>query len=145
MIEIVINYDKDNETFKVYEPTSDTLLITTNLSESFIKLSEFLRNSGMISTDILSSSDISYHLDSGTFIAMVESNVALLKRLASAPSVFTTSAQKFGTSFSSGQNNSSGFGKNNINGGKKKSTTYSNGTFSKSTFKSSSKKFGGRG
>ena len=61
MIEIVINFDQNSKMYKVYEPTSDTLLITSNLSESLIKLSEFLRNSGMIQSDILASDCISYH------------------------------------------------------------------------------------
>lgn len=141
MIEIVINYDKDSKMFKIYEPTSDTLLVTSNLSESFIKLSEFLKTSGMISTDILTSDDISYHLDSATFIAMVESNVTLLKRLAQAPSVFTNSSQKFGKSLTSSNFQGGGDSK------KKKDYSFKGNRsfFSKTSFKSSSKKFGNGG
>jgi hypothetical protein len=135
MIEIVINFDQNSKMYKVYEPTSDTLLITSNLSESLIKLSEFLRNSGMIQSDILASDCISYHLDSATMIAMIESNVSLLKRLAQAPSVFTSSAQKFGKSLTSG-----GF-----QGNKNKEDKFvskNKNFFSKSSFKNSLKKFG---
>lgn len=140
MIEIVINYDQNSKVYKVYEPTSDTLLITSNLSESLIKLSEFLKNSGMIQSDILASDCISYHLDSATMIAMIESNVSLLKRLAQAPSVFTASSQKFGKNLTSG-----GFNKNNSDN-KKKGSDYklkgNSNFFSKSSFKNSMKKFG---
>ncbi len=58
MIEIVINYDKDRKEFKLYEPTTDTLFITSSLGESFIKLNDFLKSQGMITGDILESLDI---------------------------------------------------------------------------------------
>ena len=145
MIEIVINYDKNRKLFIVYEPTTETLFLTASLGESFLKLSQFLKEQGMIESDILQTDNISYHIDSASFIAMVESNANLLKRLSQAPSGFTISSQRFGVSPSSG-NNSSGTniqkGSSTSNFGtstKKKST----GTFSKSGFKSSNKKFGG--
>ena len=127
MINIVIGYDKSKEEFRVYEPTTDTLLITGSLGESFLKLSEFLRNSGMIATDILGSLDIQYHLDSSVFLALVESNVNLIKRLSQAPTGFMISSQKFGV--------------NNTNTKRdrrdKKFSRFSNSSFSKSY-----KKFG---
>ena len=145
MIEIVINYDKNRKLFIVYEPTTETLFLTASLGESFLKLSQFLKEQGMIESDILQTDNISYHIDSASFIAMVESNANLLKRLSQAPSGFTISSQRFGVSPSSGNNSSgtniqkgsstSGFGTST----KKKST----GTFSKSGFKNSNKKFGG--
>jgi hypothetical protein len=145
MIEIVINYDKNRKLFIVYEPTTETLFLTASLGESFLKLSQFLKEQGMIESDILQTDNISYHIDSASFIAMVESNANLLKRLSQAPSGFTISSQRFGVSPSSG-NNSSGTniqkGSSTSNFGtstKKKST----GTFSKSGFKNSNKKFGG--
>lgn len=145
MIEIVINYDKNRKLFIVYEPTTETLFLTASLGESFLKLSQFLKEKGMIESDILQTDNISYHIDSASFIAMVESNANLLKRLSQAPSGFTISSQRFGVSPSSG-NNSSGTNiqKGSSTGGfgtstKKKST----GTFSKSGFKNSNKKFGG--
>lgn len=146
MIEIVVNYDKNRKLFIVYEPTTETLFLTASLGESFLKLSQFLKEQGMIESDILQTDNISYHIDSATFIAMVESNANLLKRLSQAPSGFTISSQRFGVNPSSGNNS---FGTNNIQKGsstsgfgtskKKKST----GTFSKSGFKNSNKKFGG--
>ena len=117
MIDVVIGYDKEDQVYKVYEPSTDTLLVTTSLGESFIKLSEFLKSSGMIMGDLLGD---------------------LLKRLNQAPSGFMISGQRFGQSTtSSSQNKSGGNGKKQKFGG-------SGGTFSKSKFNESYKKFGDR-
>jgi len=149
MIEIVINYDPTSQVFKVYEPTTDTLLITASITESFVKLSEFLKQQGMIPEDILKSQDISYHIDSPTFIAMVESNVNLLKRLNTTPSGFTISSQRFGvsnaqpsisTQLAAKKGNSGG----NYKSGKKSKFSTGGGSFSKSSFNMSNKKFGGK-
>lgn len=88
MVEIVINYVSEKQQFKVYEPTTDTLIVSSSLTEALVNLSNFLVQSGLIQGDILSYPDISYHLDSYTVKAMVESNVNLLKRLQTAPSGF---------------------------------------------------------
>jgi len=113
MIEVVINYDASSGLYKVYEPSSDTLLATTSLSESMTKLSEFLVSSGLTKEDILHCPDISYHLDSHTMLALIESNVGLLKRLNTAPSGFESSSRRFGLSNSSsgksGWDNNSSF------------------------------------
>ena len=132
MIDIVIGYDKENEMYKFYEPTTDTLLVTTSLSESFLRISEFLNAKGMIPGDILGTSDIRYHIDSATFLAMIESNVTLLKRLNTAPSGFMISGQRFGQT----QSPQSG-------GSKKGRTKKTTGFSGKSAFKQSYKKFGG--
>lgn len=136
MIDVVINYDKTSQEYKVYEPSTDTLLITTNLGESFSRLSEFLKSNNMISNDILTSDDITYHIDSATFFALIESNINLLKRLNSAPSGFTISTQKFG---GSGQNQKKESNKKDY---KKERSNKFGGTFSKSSFNQSYKKFG---
>ena len=65
----------------------------------------FLQSSGMIQTDILRTDQIRYHIDSATFLGMVESNVNLLKRLNQAPSGFMISGQRFGQSQSSAEQN----------------------------------------
>lgn len=154
MIEVVINYDPGSNTYKVYESSSDTLLVTASLGESFIKLSEFLLKGGMIKSDILNTNDIVYHLDSYTFQAIIQSNVDLLKRLNTAPSGFMNSSQRFGLGSTSGstplpsQRNQSGNyrkgGKNNPGSGswgnKKKSNNFG-GNFSKSSFSDSNRKF----
>ena len=135
MIDVVINYDESTGSFKLYEPTTDTLLITTSLGDTFIKLSEFLRQSGLIAEDILSSSEITYHIDSATFLALIQSNVSLLKRLNTAPSGFMISSKRFGVSGQGGNNTNSS--------SKKKGKRFgSGGSFSKSSFISSYKKFG---
>lgn len=150
MIEVLIKHLPDKDCFGVYEPTSDTLMVASNISEALVSLSNFLKDSGMIDKDILSSSDISYHLDSYTMKAIVESNVNLMKRLNTAPSGFMISSQRFGSSLSSQNkkdNNVSGdLGKNTKFGGKsfggKRNSGFS--SFSgNSNFGSSYKKFGG--
>lgn len=135
MIDVVINFDESKGEFKLYEPTTDTLLITTSLGETFGKLDEFLREQGLIATNILSTADINYHIDSVTFIAMVKSNADLLKRLNTAPSGFTISSNRFGITPGQGFKDSGSF----QNQKKSKKTKV---TFSKSSFKNSNKKFG---
>lgn len=154
MIEIVINYSQEKKEFRVYEPTTDTLLVSTSLTEALVNLSNFLVQSGMIQGDILSYPDISYHLDSYTVKAMVESNVNLLRRLQTAPSGFMISSQKFGgSSMSSSQSRKqkeSGFDKNGFTKAYKSETKakrFSNSNKSssfsgKSGFKTANKKFG---
>lgn len=135
MIDVVIGYDREEQVYKVYEPSTDTLLITTSLGESFIKLSEFLKSSGMIMGDLLGDDSVRYHIDSATLLAMVESNANLLKRLNQAPSGFMISGQRFGQSTTSSSQSKSG-------GQKKQKFGGSGGTFSKSKFNESYKKFG---
>lgn len=132
MIDIVIGYDKEEQVYKVYEPSTDTLLVTSNLGESFIKLSEFLKGQQMIIGDLLGNDNIRYHIDSATLLAMVESNATLLKRLNQAPSGFMISGQRFGQSITSGGGKNSQSSKGKRFGG----------TFSKSKFNESYKKFG---
>lgn len=139
MIEIVVKYDKARGLYLVYEPTTETLLMTASLGESFLKLSQFLQDQGMIDKDILQVDNISYHIDSASFIAMVESNANLLKRLSQAPSGFTISSQRFGMAPQQNQLPAAKNG-NKFNSNKSKAGT---GTFSKSAFKNSNKKFGG--
>lgn len=146
MIEVVVKFDKEKGLYVIYEPTTETLFLTASLGESFIKLSQFLQEKGMIEKDILQSDNISYHIDSATFIAMVESNANLLKRLNNAPSGFTLSSQRFGSSnaLSPVQKANSGQSKNfnNNNGKDVRLGRKSTGTFSKSAFKNAHRKFG---
>ena len=135
MIDVVINFDKSKGEFKLYEPTTDTLLITTSLGETFGKLDEFLKEHGLIATDILNTADINYHIDSTTFIAMVKSNADLLKRLNNSPSGFAISSNRFGITQNQNFKESSNF--QNQKRSKKNKVT-----FSKSSFKNSNKKFG---
>lgn len=143
MIEIVINYDSMEEMFKVYEPSTDTLIITKNLTEALVNLSSFLSTSGIIDGDILTSTEITYHIDSQTMKSMIESNVSLIKRLSTSPSGFLISSQKFGGSNTSLNNKSrSSYSGSDFNKGKfgKKSFGF-NG---KSSFKSSERRFGNK-
>ena len=141
MIEVVINYDSEKGLYKVYEPTSDTILATSSLGESLLKLSHFLVDSGMIQTDILHSNDITYHFDSASMMALMESNVGLLKRLNDAPSGFENSSRRFGMS-----GGSSGGGGSKQWGNKKDfgSKGWKSIGGQKSTFSTSGKKFGNR-
>jgi hypothetical protein len=137
MIDVVIGFDKEEQVYKVYEPSTDTLLVTTSLGESFIKLSEFLKSKGMIMGDLLGDDNVRYHIDSATLLAMVESNANLLKRLSQAPSGFMISGQRFGQSTTSSSSSNKG-------GQKKQKFGGTGGTFSKSKFNESYKKFGDR-
>jgi hypothetical protein len=70
---------------------------------------------------------------------MVSSNVSLLKRLNTAPSGFMISSQRFGIQQNNSQNNQKGDLKDY-----KKKYNRSTGTFSKSSFNTSNKKFGNK-
>ena len=104
MIEIVITYDTDQGTYKIYEPTSETVLVSTSLTEGFLNLNEFLKTAGLIGQDqdILVAPEIMYHLDSFTLKSMIDSNVNLMKRLSAGPSEFKLSSSKFGQSSGAG-------------------------------------------
>jgi hypothetical protein len=137
MIDVVVNFDPTRGEFKLYEPTTDTLLITTSLGETFAKLDEFLKERGLIASSILATADVNYHIDSATFIAMVKSNADLLKRLNNAPSGFMISSNRFG--ITPGQSSLSDSYKNKNTKGKGKRNS---ATFSKTSFNNSNKKFG---
>lgn len=106
MVEIVIKFDPDKEMFNVYEPTSDTLLITNSLTESLLKLNEFLKTENLIKDDLLNTAEVDYHIDSYTMSTMIRSNANLLKRLSTANSGFTVSTQRFGSNRSNNKFNS---------------------------------------
>lgn len=99
-MDIVINYDPSKKEYKIYEPSSDTVLVSSNLTEGIVNLDIFLKSQGLIKedSDILLSENIDYHMDSYTMRAMVESNVNLIKRLRSGQSEFKNSSNKFGLS-----------------------------------------------
>lgn len=140
-MEIVINYDSGTRIFKIYEPSTDTLLGSANLTEALVNLSEFLKTSGHLGdSGILGASDINYHIDSATMIKMIESNVELLKRISTGPSAFTISGSRFGMSGTSSNPLASVQkpGKFGTSRGNKRSASFSG----KSGFKSGNKKFG---
>lgn len=155
-MDIVINFDTTKKEYKLYEPSTSTVIVSNNLTEGIVNLNLFLKSSGLISedSDILISKNISYHLDGETFIAMIQSNVDLLKRLQSGPSEFKKSAGKFGLpSASAGyvpkskRYDGSGFGDKRKTSGEfsRGSKNFSSGSFSgsKSGFgKSKKSKFG---
>ena len=145
MIDVVVGFDQEQGMYKIYEPTTDTLFVTASLGDSFLKLSEFLKEQGMIPEDILKSNDIRYHIDSSTFITMVESNVNLMKRLSQSPSSFMISDKRFGQP--TGQLQQQLQQKKQTGGykGKGKKPKFKSGNFSKSSFGDSYRKFGGNG
>lgn len=134
MIELAIEHDDQKGLYKIYEPSTDTLVASANLTEALVNISKFLTNSGMIKGSILDYPEISYHIDSTTMRAIIESNITLMKRLNTAPSGFTTAAQHFGGSTM--QSNGSSSNKKKAEFGRRGST------FSNSGFKKSYKKFG---
>jgi len=132
MVEVVINYDVENKLYKAYEPSTDTLFVTSSLGDTFNKLEAHLLQFGLIAGSLLSEQNITYHLDSPTFIAIVQSNANLLKRLNNAPSGFMVSSQRLGL----------GTGQQGGGDWKKRGQRKNNGTFSKSNLGNASKKFG---
>ena len=137
MVEVVINYDKDSNVFKAYEPSTDTIFITASLGDTFNKLEAHLLQYGLIASSLFSDQNITYHLDSPTFIAMVQSNANLLKRLNNAPSGFMISSQRLG--LGSGTSNSKDRGNKKSGSSNKKA-----GSFSKSNLTGANKKFGNK-
>lgn len=97
-INIAIKYDPLNEEYNIYEPSTDTLLLSKNLTEGLVNLNNFLISSGMIKTDILKDDSIEYHLCSKTMKAMIDSNVMLIKKLSRGPSEFQVAKDRFGSS-----------------------------------------------
>ena len=153
MIDIVINYDKEKDQYKLYEPSSDTIIISGNLTEAFVNLSTFLISNNLTTSDILNSSDINYHLDSFSLIKIIESNVNLVKRLQTAPSGFMISSQKFGgttnmstkKSFERKGFSNNGFDKTYKEQSKSKKFSNSSSNFSRNTgFNKANKKFGNK-
>ena len=137
MIEIVINYDDSRKEYKIYEPSTDTLMVSSNLTEALTILNKFLLDSGLSKTDILECPDISYHIDSSTMRSIVEGNIKLIKRLRTAPSGFAMSSQRFGGGGGSGTQQQQATSQ-------KKQQKKSGGQLSGATgFLGSYKKFGG--
>lgn len=131
MIDVVISFNKEKNLYVAYEKTTDTLLMTSSLGDTFNKLEEHLKNFGIIAGNLLSEQDIMYHIDSTTFVSLVKSNADLLKRLNNAPSGFLISSQRLGI--------------NSSNNDKSKSKKRKReGTFSKSNLTNSIKKLGMR-
>lgn len=146
MINIVINYDPTTSGYKVYEPTTQNLILTQDLTEALVTLSLFLQSQGMITGDILGAEDITYHLDSHTMKAIIESNVKLMKRLRQAPSAFQSSSQRFGTSSGSRKSSFKDSG-GKFGGGdsaKKFSNKRSSSLQGATGFRNANKKFGNK-
>lgn len=121
-MDVVINYDHQIESFKVYEPRTDTIIITKNLTEALVNLSNLLESLGLSFLEEEGiGEEINYHLDSYTLRSMIESNVALLKKLSQsgAPlSGFTLSERKFGPSNTKDNSFGGGFKKSGLGKGK---------------------------
>lgn len=141
MIEIVIKYDPSRSEYKIYEPTTDTLMASSNLTEALCMLNNFINSSGLSSvSNILDCPDISYHIDSATMKAMIESNLSLLNRLRTAPSGFAMSSQKFGGTTQFQQKMTQQKAVQSSNSSQKKNTM-SSGFSSANGFRKSYKKF----
>ena len=139
MIEIVVNYDKNTKNFRIYESSTQTLLVSDTLGDGFRNLSEFLRQSGLIEKNIVEESGILYHIDSYTFSEIIKSNQSLMTRVKEIPSEFKNSAQKFGTTLGNSSGNkkpdfsrgSDNFKKGRMSGFKKSGFGKSFGKFGK--------------
>lgn len=134
MIEVVIRYNESRQEFVIYEPTTDTMMVGSNLTECLGNLSKLLME--MSGLNLLDNSEVSYHIDSYTMKTMITSNVDLLKQLKSGPSGFTRSQQKFG----------GGTSANSIDCNKStKKKKYNSGFQGAKGFSNAYKKFGGKG
>lgn len=140
-MDIVINFDSERQIYKIYEGSTETLLVSQDLAEGMFNMNTFLKMEGHIpeGSDIFRVGDVSYHLDSTTMNAILKSNINLVNRLRSGPSEFKISSEKFG-----GSSSSAGPG----NGYKRKgdfshqSKNFGKGSFSgKSKFNDSNKKW----
>ena len=142
MIEIVVNFDKDSKNFQIYESSTKTLLLSDTLGDGFKNLSEFLRQSNLIKTNIIEEPGILYHIDSYTFSEIIKSNQSLIARVKEIPSEFKNSAQRFGTTLGKGSSKSKtpdfSRGSDNFKKGKMSG-------FKKSGFGKSFRKFGDNG
>lgn len=49
---IVIEYESLGKQFNIYEPTTDTLLVSENLTEGLVLLNDFLMKNNLIEKDI---------------------------------------------------------------------------------------------
>ena len=96
MIDILVTYDPGKKEYNFYEPVSDTLLISKVIGTGFGLLGKFLKDTQGI--NILGTKDVRYHIDSDTFLGMVESNISLRRQLETGPSQFKTSEGRFGMS-----------------------------------------------
>lgn len=141
MIEVVIRYDDQKNCYAVYEPSTDSLMVASNLSEALVLLNNFLRDSGLSKVDLLGCDDIFYHIDNKSMKAIIEGNLSLLKRLNNAPSGFMISNQRFGMSPNNNSNvNSNKDGKPDKNYNKRKSFGFAGATGFKNAFKKFGKK-----
>ena len=144
MIEVVIKYDESKKEYLVYEPTTNSLMASTNLTESLVLLNKFLLDSGMSQVDLLQCPDISYHIDSYTMRAIVEGNIQLMKRLNTAPSGFMISNQRFGQNGIAGGQKPKPQQTSSDSKQKSKGKQRGLGFAGASGFKSAFKKFGGK-
>lgn len=138
MIDIVVKFDSTEGVFKIYESSTQTLLISQTLGEGFSNLNGFLLSGGLITKSILEDQEVIYHFDSHTFQEIIKSNMSLLRRVSDIPSEFKNSVSKFGGGAISPSTGSSGFSRGSKNFQKNKMSGDS--SFSKSHQKFNSKK-----
>ena len=59
MIEVVIKYDEAKKEYVIYEPSTDTMMVSQNMTEALVLLNKFLKDSGLSNVDLLSNPDVS--------------------------------------------------------------------------------------
>ena len=123
MIEVVINYNTEKGMYGAYEPSTNTCMLSANITEAIAYLEKFLQEAKLLEGSLMESNNIYYHLDSATMHAIAENNIALMKRLSTAPSGFMMSEKKMAVQ-------------------PKEKRKPGSGMFSKSGFGNSYKKFG---
>lgn len=99
-MQVTINYDLNDEEYKLYVKELDALFTSDELFKVIVIFNTYLMELYGAEFNVLKSDEIDYIMDSYTMRQMIQSNVNLLKRLNRQPSAFQESANRFGASSS---------------------------------------------
>lgn len=99
---MIVDITRDNDLgeYNLFLRDLSVLIKSPDLFKCLVLLNEYLVNNGY--EELLKDESLMYTMDSYTMVAMISSNVNLLKRLSQAPSKFLQSQEKFGISGQSG-------------------------------------------
>lgn len=99
---MIVDITRDNDLgeYNLFLRDLSVLIKSPDLFKCLVLLNEYLVNNGY--EELLKDESLMYTMDSYTMVAMISSNVNLLKRLSQAPSKFLQSQEKFGISSQSG-------------------------------------------
>lgn len=100
---MIIDITRDNDLgeYNLYLRDLSVLIKSPDLFKCLVLLNEYLVDNGY--QELLKDEGLVYTLDSATMVAMISSNVQLIKRLSQLPSKFVQAQEKFGISTQSSQ------------------------------------------